>query len=45
MKKDGIPETYAEVWQIFSTKHGDNADTRRIHNKWKEIARSCGVKN
>ena len=32
-----VGKTYDEIWKIFSAKHGQNLETKRIHNKWKEI--------
>lgn len=33
-----VGKSYDEIWKSFSAKHGDNTDSKRIHNKWKLIA-------
>ena len=38
-----IGKNYEEIWQIFSKKHGDTAQNRQIHLKWKEIVASLKV--
>lgn len=37
------PRTYAEIWDAFSAKHGNTPDTRKIHDKWVQLAREVGV--
>lgn len=34
-------KSYEQIWREFSAKHGDTAETRRIHAKWKRIAAEC----
>lgn len=36
--EDCVGKTYDQIWKIYSAKHGDNAETRRIHVKWKELS-------
>lgn len=33
-----VGKSYAEVWEIYKAKHGDTADTRKVHLKWKKLA-------
>ena len=33
-----IGKSYDEIWKIYSAKHGNTPDSKRLHIKWKEIA-------
>lgn len=33
-----VGKSYDEIWKIYSAKHGDTSETRRLHIKWKELA-------
>lgn len=33
-----IGKTYEQIWDIYSAKHGDLPETRRLHIKWKKLA-------
>lgn len=30
-------KTYAQIWKIYSDKHGDTRETRLLHLKWKKL--------
>ncbi len=33
-------EQYDVIWRNFSAKHGDTADARYVHRKWRKIGRT-----